>query len=429
MRLSRQHVLIGIIIAVAAVLRLIVLLQLPPLKDELILAAEAKNLLWYPLPVHFVGFGFGENVLLAFVSWPLTHLAHIGFITALRAIVFAANLLGLSLLYALARRMFNANIAMLTLAFAAIWPWHILAGSIGFNVFLTLPLFLGAFLLLMDGIERRSSWRLYLAATVLAVSCYAYELALVWSGLVFLLIAIHYAKKIHFSSIVGPLVLFGVLAFPIIFFHTQSHLGIHLTDRFLFFSYPELTTPRLGHIAITRLYHGPALIGHLFLNYVTHFVFIFLSFQPHYYSDYSGIATLMQSFIAHSGISFLWSTAFYYLTPIHGLYFTAIANPWDVLFVSVGIAALLWSKRSFPYRRMLIAWLFLYPIAPSFINADYVGFTVTRDLFGMPLLIMLSAFGATWIYEGVRVGIDRIAAQKRHDDSSKDLRKSDVGSG
>jgi len=392
---ARSFVWMFAVCIVAALLRLYVMAHLGPMLDELKLIQEIIDLRGPLVPVHFYGFGWGENTLLAFLAWPFMRFLHAGGLATIRGLVFTANMVSIILLYRVTLLFFHRRVALVTTVFSALWPWSILVGSVGFNVFILQPFVLGAILLLYRYVRTRRTMLLYGAAAMLAITAYGYELMLVWVPILAILWYFCNRKHVRLSALVGPAFLGVVIAFPIALFHLQAHLNYYFVDHLFFFSYPHLRATRYDGIAITGIYGGASLIGHYLFNYFAHFVFIFLAFSPlYYYASHDVFVAVL-----NSGAFFITDPLFYLLAPQNGLYFSSLSSLWDPFLILFALYLLTIKKTVFQNRMFFFGWFLLYPLIPSFVNGDYVGYNLTRDIIGLPVLLMLSAFGAVSLLE------------------------------
>ncbi len=387
---KRKVLFFVIVLLIAAVLRLIVISGLGSLSDERKLIDEIMRLDWGQIPVHFYGHGWGENVVLGFMAWPFIMLGGTHALLTIRIIVLFANLLSIVLLYRIAAVLFNASIATIAFVFAALWPWNIIAGSIGFNVFLLPTLLLGAILFMLQSARVKKPWMLYVAASLLAVSLYTYAAAFIWVPLIIVASVISFKEKFLTKHHLLSLCLLIALGLPIAFFHLKSQFGWPPINNFLFLHYPPITQTRFNNISIVTLWHSPTAVSiNYVMNYFLHYLFPYLAYNPFY----AAVTDQNIYGFIHSGLGFLQDPLFYAWAPRNGLYLTSLAFLWDPILIVAGLYALVRRRMRPPYRSFVLLWLVLYPLGPSFINGDYVGFTTTRDIFGMPVLILLSACG------------------------------------
>lgn len=379
---------LGSWLVVAAVIRLTVIFILPPTLDEIMLAQETLEFSWSSLPVQFISFGWGDNIFLSVIARPLIDWFGLTASLALRFVVLAANITFITALFYLAKRLFGRLTAALAVMFAALWPWSILAGSVGFNAFAFPGLMSLALLALVVYIDRPRVILLFAVAGSLAVSLYTYNLSLVWVASFLLLTLAVYGRKMWQRPAIGPLAAFSLIAAPITVFFTDQVFGWWPWSGFAWFTFPLLRSNRFFHISIISIYHGWSLLGHYVLNYFLHFIYLFLSYT------------------VHDGVGFYFINVFFdrrflLLARENGLVFTPLAFIWDVVFVVIGILWLVRQRKVSPHYRWLLGWLLIYPLGPSLINGDFVGFTTTRDIAGLPLLLLLSALGASTLVRGV----------------------------
>lgn len=387
-KIGRAAVVFFILLGI--LLRIISANVLQPHVDEMKLLDEIRNLHWYPLPVHFYGFGWGEHVPLALIAWPFITWLRLPGVAVLRCIVFIANYISLGLLFLLARRWFGPIIAAVTICIASIWPWNIITGTIGFNAFLTPQLFLGAMLSFEKYRAQQKNSLLVIAALLFSAMCYLYAASFLWIPTIIFLYWLAYPKVFTLKKILMMALMCLVLAWPIALVHIQSQFNLQLPTQIGPLGFPHLDQSRFSNASLGFFYHTPAtLIGHYVLNYISHFAFIFLVFSP----AYSLIGRGVMPGLYLNPMSFILSLFHNHVSTDTPLFDSTLAFVWDVFLIPLGIYALIRSKQSKELKRFFIAWLVLYPAGPSLVNADFVGYTITRDLFGLPLLMMFAAYG------------------------------------
>jgi 4-amino-4-deoxy-L-arabinose transferase-like glycosyltransferase len=112
---------------------------LPPglVADEASIGVEAYDLYHYGLdrngisfPVHFVSFGSGQNALYGYVLIPFVALFGLS-AAVVRMPMLISGILSLPLVYVIAQKTFDKRLAMLSMFFVAISPWHIMLSRFG----------------------------------------------------------------------------------------------------------------------------------------------------------------------------------------------------------------------------------------------------------------------------------------------------------
>ncbi len=378
-------------------IRLWIITQVPALDDELELIKEASRIHLSYLPVQFVGFGWGENVTLAYLALPLIRWCKVQPLIAIRMIVLLAQVCGWWLLSILLARWVNRTVACIAVINSLIWPWSVMASSIGFNAFLAPALCLGTLVLLEQHRAHPKDWQIICVGILCALMLYTYGASVLWVPLMLLGYWWSFRKQISIRSVFGIIGCAALLAVPIVLVYVQSQEHILLLSHMGALVMPQLTKSRFDYLSVFTLYHTMhERIGYYLLNYFLHFITLFLTYNP---------AAAVSSAQAFLGLSF---TPFAYLFQSHpgtlspGVWLnnTTLAYPWDVLFVLIGIIMLRQYVGDTGVRRFLYFWVFAWPLGPSFIHADYIGYTITRDIFGLPILMTLSAIGCYATYQG-----------------------------
>lgn len=143
--------------------------------DALALSQYGTDRLGMWLPAHLTAWGFGQmSALLSYVMAPLVGLFGLNPIAA-RLPLLIVSMLGLWVLYLLARDLAGKNAALVVLAFAAINPWHIMQSrwALDCNLFPHLMLF-GVYFL-QKGLRRPIY--AYLSMLFFGLCMYAYGIA------------------------------------------------------------------------------------------------------------------------------------------------------------------------------------------------------------------------------------------------------------
>lgn len=353
------------IFAIAILIRLIVIKFYPAHVDESNLIEEMLRINWHALPVHFIGSGGGENVLLAFLGWPLVFKFGLQPLMAIRLVTLVSNTFLLYWIYLVAFRFFDRRTALVALIFAAIWPWSIIAGSIAFNAFLAVTLITWGAYLLIVSIEKNRHCLSFFAALLFAAGCYAYILSFIWILTILIVWLLRYKRRclaIHYGI---SILLLALLIMPIVLFYISLQFPWITLNHFLWFKFPTLKINRITYESVIHASSlGSGLLWYL-LNHLMHFYFVLLAWTP------------------SKTMPFMWM----YLAYI-----------WDALFIYVAVYNLIKKWRSHSW---LILSLLLFPIGSSLTMND-IGYLETRDIVGLPILILLSAYGCIYLTRWIR---------------------------
>lgn len=125
-------------------------------------------------PVHLISWGSGQNALYAYLSMPFIALLGLNPLSV-RMVNLLFGLLGIWLVYLILNRVAEKRCAYIGMALMAIAPWSVMVSRWGLESNLFPNLFLLAFYVLLEGLERPRL--LPCAAALLALSLYSYGAA------------------------------------------------------------------------------------------------------------------------------------------------------------------------------------------------------------------------------------------------------------
>ncbi len=351
---KRVFLLLSLLAFALALQQRIVLSSHIPLNvDESMVLHEVQ--LMHGLPVHFIGYGWGENVLLAYLALPFIR-SGLDPLAVLRCIVCIASIVTLLLTAHIARRWFGDWVGVATFFIGALWPWSVASGSVAFNVFLTVPMLLGAGLLFEYYIRSKKIAAAIGSGALIGFATYGYAMVFIW-GLFFFGACFYVACKKNLLP--GWWWMAGVcciIAFPMLLFYAKNSFGASIPEALGPLQFPTLTASRFGNIIVGGGFLQKA--GSYVWNYFSHFNFFLLSVGlfSHRYSSY-------------------------------------FSYGWDPFLIYLALWQLLSTKKM---PAIMAFWLCTYPLASSITRVDGI-FALTRDVIGMPVLIMLSAYGAVFL--------------------------------
>jgi hypothetical protein len=227
-------------------------------QDEISEAYESYSLLktgadrWgYHLPVYFVGWGSGQNVLQAYATVPVIALFGLsGF--SVRFFDLACGLLTLPLFYLVCRRNFGEHAALLSTLFLALSPWHIMVSrwAVECN---SLPFFvlLGIFCF-QEALERRSALLTAICLIPFAIAFYVYGIMLVVVPSLMLLLLVKEFRRIKADWHVWAVgvAVFLAISGPFSFFVWKNYLvkRSYGFERYLPISVPLMPINRLHQL-------------------------------------------------------------------------------------------------------------------------------------------------------------------------------------
>lgn len=252
-----RAVILGLILVVGFGLRLIAFPHYPSglNQDEISAGYESYSLLqtgadrWgYRLPVYFLGWGSGQNVLQSYLSIPAIALWGLTPI-AVRAVPMLLGLLTLPLFYFASRHTYGEIAALFGTFILAVCPWHVMLSRWGLESNL-LPFFLllGIFTF-RKAVDSRLPWRIVTSLIPFALALYAYGISIVVVGVLFLFLLMTHAEEIRpqWKQYLTATIIFSTIACPFGFFLVKNYVTRtnYAFERHLPISVPLLPESRL----------------------------------------------------------------------------------------------------------------------------------------------------------------------------------------
>ena len=239
--------------------------------DEMMLAVNAKSIAdtgkdinGISYPVYLLGFG-GQSVLLLYLI--VFCIKIFGYsLFAIRLPLLIISIVSLVVFYDLIRRISKNNtIALIGLGLLAISPWHILQGMWALDCNILPHILLIAVYLLYIGIFKKTRWTLYLSMVFFALTLYSYGIAIYFTPILLLALAIYLRrkKKISIPDLIICIVIFSVLAMPIILMFA---INILKTNQSIYLG--NITIPYYESLSRTddMLFFSPNILVQLFIN-------------------------------------------------------------------------------------------------------------------------------------------------------------------
>lgn len=205
--------------------------------DEASIGIEAYYLYAYgtdrygiSYPVHLISWGSGQNALYAYLLLPFITFGGLNAFY-IRLPMLLAGILSLPLMYLAGRAMLGEKFGLLAMFFMAISPWHIVNSRWAVESNILPFFFLTGFTLLVFS-SSKNHW--FMLACVFFASClYAYGTAYVGVPVFLALVipALIYTKQITFKQAITGLIVFSLIALPIVLFviiNTFRYDAIHL---------------------------------------------------------------------------------------------------------------------------------------------------------------------------------------------------------
>lgn len=239
--------------------------------DEMMLAVNAKSIAdtgkdinGISYPVYLLGFG-GQSVLLLYLI--VFCIKIFGYsLFAIRLPLLIISIVSLVVFYDLIRRISKNNtIALIGLGLLAISPWHILQGMWALDCNILPHILLIAVYLLYIGIFKKTRWTLYLSMVFFALTLYSYGIAIYFTPILLLALAIYLRrkKKISMPDLIICIVIFSILAMPIILMFA---INILKTNQSIYLG--NITIPYYENLSRTddMLFFSPNILVQLFIN-------------------------------------------------------------------------------------------------------------------------------------------------------------------
>lgn len=222
-RFSGARICFWLILLFSFVLRIVALDRIPAgiNQDEAMGAMDAWALSKYGTdrlgmqwPVHFTAWGYSHmSVLLAYLMIPFIRL--FGFHTfIIRIPMVLVSVMGIALVYLIARKFFSTEISLAVMAFAAINPWHFMQSRWSLDCNLFPHVFLLGFYLLLCGLEKKRY--LYLSMIAFGLTFYCYGIA-VYTVPVFLFVYAAWClwqKQLKLKEVLISVCIFVAVALP-----------------------------------------------------------------------------------------------------------------------------------------------------------------------------------------------------------------------
>lgn len=192
------------------------------------------------MPVFFVSWGSGQNVLLSYLIIPFIKIFDLTMLTV-RLPMAILGCISLIVIYFLLRKISNEKIALIGLTFFAICPWHIMKSRWGLESNLFPDIILLFTFLLIKALEDKNSFLYYLAFVVAGISAYAYGTAYYFlpAFLIPLLFILVKNKKITLKKALISLLIVIIVTSPIIIYVIINTFNLPQINL------PIMTIPRL----------------------------------------------------------------------------------------------------------------------------------------------------------------------------------------
>lgn len=246
---NKFNILIALILILGILVRIAQITEFPQglNQDEASSGYEAYSLLTEGidrngkfLPVHFISWGSGQNVLYSYLMIPfilifgLTELA-------VRLPMAIIGCISLILTYFTLKRVKDKKFAIIGLAFLAICPWHIMKSRWGLESNLFPDLILIAVYFIIKAIDNKKMYNLYIASVILGLSAYSYGTAYFFLPVFLIILLVYLVKNKHITikNAVISFLIVSFIALPMVLFTIINTFDLPEINL------PFMTIPRL----------------------------------------------------------------------------------------------------------------------------------------------------------------------------------------
>lgn len=221
---TKYWVFVGIFALIAIVVRVWMFGEIPGgfNQDGAMAAVDAKALADYGTdrfgmiyPAQFTAWGYGQmSVLLSYLMVPFIHLMGLTAVSA-RLPILLVSLAGLVALFLVVREIWGKNPALITLAFAAINPWHIMQSRWAIDCNLFPHFFLMGLYFLLRALHAPKN--LYGAMIFFALSMYSYGVAFLTVPLFLFaaLLIFIWQKNTPRIHLIGATITYTIISLPV----------------------------------------------------------------------------------------------------------------------------------------------------------------------------------------------------------------------
>lgn len=219
-------ILLALAVILAVVVRVAAFGDIPAgvNQDGAMAAVDAKALAEYgtdrlgmKLPVHFTAWGFGQmSVLMSYLMVPFIKLFGLSVVT-MRLPILLASLLGLLFLYLFCKDVFNRDMALIVLFFAAVNPWHIVQSRWALDCNMFPHVLMAGLYFLNRGVSGKGvRFNIYISMLFFALSMYCYGISVytVPLFLFFVCIGLIVSRRISVSEALICLAVYLLISWP-----------------------------------------------------------------------------------------------------------------------------------------------------------------------------------------------------------------------
>lgn len=255
---NKYVIAIYCIFMVGFIIRLLGLRQYPAgfNQDEASAGYDAYSILKWgidrhgiSLPVHFISWGSGQNVLYSYFMIPFIAVFGLNEFSV-RLPMAIIGCISLVVVYNLLKK-YNKKLAIIGLTFFSICPWHIMKSRWGLESNLFPDMVLWGIALIINAINNKKILIFYFGIIILSLSVYAYGTSYMFLPIFISLILFYLLKNkiISIKNAIISLILAGIIALPMMLFViintfdlNEVHLGWISVPRVYENRYQEVTT-------------------------------------------------------------------------------------------------------------------------------------------------------------------------------------------
>lgn len=184
-------------------------------------------------PVNFISWGNGQNVLYAYLSYPIIKILGLSVLST-RLLMSLIGCLTLLVIYIFAKKAFNKKESLIFLFIFAIIPWHILKSRWALESNLFPDLLIYSLVLIYFGLKNKKKIYFIISSIILGISTYSYGTSYLFIPL-FLIILYSYLIKKKKLTIKESIIYFsitGLVSLPMIIYVIINFLDLDTINIF-----------------------------------------------------------------------------------------------------------------------------------------------------------------------------------------------------
>lgn len=266
---NKYYLIAFLILFIGSFVRLILLGKYPIgfNQDEASIGYETYSLITNGIdrhgmsyPVNFISWGSGQNVLYAYLSYPIIKILGLNVLST-RLLMALVGCLTLLVLYIFLNKAFNKKESLIFLFIFAILPWHILKSRWALESNLFPDLIIYSLILIYFGLKNKKKRYFIISSIILGISTYSYGTSYLFVPL-FLIILYSYLikkKKMKLKDAILYFSITGLVSLPMILYVIINFFELDTIKIF------GITIPRLYE---NRMYNDTLLKGNIFSSLI-----------------------------------------------------------------------------------------------------------------------------------------------------------------